>query len=241
MPSVAQLALSFLAVAQTPREVPVAEEPSHHKVFENSYVRVFRVTIPANRSSLLHRHDLDYLYVSLGPADIINAVAGKAEIRPKLVDGQLGYAKGGFAHVATAVGMPFNNVTIELLRPQSAEQNLCAQVVPGGPGSICNRFTGAKDQTFSLEPQMETSEMDVDLVKFDGQRSESPLRPESLLVSLDDPGIQVNLSGSPGKALRKGEVAWIGPDPHGDVSNPGGKLCRYLQLTFKDNDPKGKS
>jgi hypothetical protein len=60
--------------AQAPTAVPLKGEPHHHLVLENDYVRVFRVSIPAHDASLLHQHDVPYLYISLCPADVINAV-----------------------------------------------------------------------------------------------------------------------------------------------------------------------
>jgi hypothetical protein len=214
--------------------VPVAQEPHHHKVFENSYVRVFRVSIPANDKTLLHQHDLSYVYVSLGPADIINAAIGKPEVHPKLADGQVGFSKP-VIHVATAVGIPFNNVTIELLHPQGEPQNLCTQVVPGAPQAACEKFTGSsKDHSsFAVEPQVRTPETEVDLVKFQGERSNMTLEPQSLLVGLDDPGIEIRRGDAPPQVLQTGEVLWIGSGAKAEIRNPNKSSGRYLQLVFK--------
>jgi len=73
------LLFAFFLSAQAPVAVPIPKEPHHHLVLENSYVRVFRVSIPANDATLLHQHDVPYIYVALGPADVINAVAGQPE------------------------------------------------------------------------------------------------------------------------------------------------------------------
>src|SRR2546429_8038244 len=58
--------------------VPIPKEPHHQLVFENSYVRVFRVNIPPHESTLLHQHDLPYIYVALGPTDVIHAIDRKS-------------------------------------------------------------------------------------------------------------------------------------------------------------------
>src|SRR5467141_1479059 len=128
------LALLFSASlpAQAPTAVPIAREPHHHLVLENDYVRVFRVSVPAHDATLLHQHDVPYLYVSLGPADVINAVQGRPEAHLVMADGQLGYSPGHFAHIArTDAGSTFDNVTIELLHPQGEPKNLCDKVVDG--------------------------------------------------------------------------------------------------------------
>src|SRR6266481_9565847 len=128
----ALLLLTFSSNAQAPTAVPIPKEPHHHLVLENDYVRVFRVSVPAHGATLLHQHDVPYLYVALGPADVINAVQGRSEVHLVMADGQLGYSRGGFAHVArTDSGLVFNNVTIELLHPQGEPKNLCDKVVDG--------------------------------------------------------------------------------------------------------------
>src|SRR5467141_5194999 len=126
------LLLSPSLPAQAPVAVPIAKEPHHHLVLENEYVRVFRVSVPAHDATLLHQHDVPYLYVALGPADVINAVQDRPEVHLVMADGQLGYSPGHFAHIArNESDMPFNNVTIELLKPQREPRNICAEVVPG--------------------------------------------------------------------------------------------------------------
>src|SRR5713226_1083618 len=85
---------AFSLSAQAPVAVPIPKEPHHHLVLENSYVRVFRVSVPGHDATLLHQHDVPYLYVSLGPADVINAVQGKPEAHLTMADGQIGYSRG---------------------------------------------------------------------------------------------------------------------------------------------------
>src|SRR2546429_90350 len=86
------LLFAFSLSAQAPVAVPIPKEPHHQLVFENSYVRVFRVNIPPHESTLLHQHDLPYIYVALGPTDVIHAVAGKPEAHLVMTDGQIGRA-----------------------------------------------------------------------------------------------------------------------------------------------------
>src|SRR5258708_35138267 len=126
------LVLALALNAQAPTAVPIPKEPHHHLVLENDYVRVFRVSVPAHESTLLHQHDVPYLYVSLGPADVINAVQDKPQVHLVMADVQLGYSPGPFPHIPPNLSdAPFNNVTIELLRPQGEPRNLCEKVVDG--------------------------------------------------------------------------------------------------------------
>lgn len=114
------------------KSVPIKEEPHHHLILENAYVRVFRVEIISPDATLLHRHDMAYAYMSIGRADFINAVEGKPEARVTMANGQLGYSKGGFSHIVrTTNDMPFYNITIELLHPQANNHSDCAKTLSG--------------------------------------------------------------------------------------------------------------
>ena len=238
----ALLCLGFSLNAQAPEPAKLPGEPHHHLKFENAYVRVYFVEVAAHDETQLHQHDHDYVFFSLGQTDVINAILDKPEVRVSLKDGDMRFTRGNFAHVARNVSdEPFRNIAIEFLRPQGEPENLCAQVVLAKPVGICDRtLVSAKDRSFSLEPEMEMGETEVDLVKFEGKKCDSALRPQSLIVSVDAPGIQVNVDGTKGKSLYQGEVMWIGREAHGYVSNLGKEPSRYLQLTFNDSAPKAK-
>src|SRR5258706_15310366 len=126
------LPLQYPTTPQGP--VPLSEEPHHRLVLQNDFVRVYNVAVPELDSTFLHQHDLPYLYVVLGMADIINAIVDKPELHQVLQDGETHYSPGHFAHIVrTDSGMPFQNVTIELVRPQGTVKNLCKEVLPGAP------------------------------------------------------------------------------------------------------------
>src|SRR5258708_6860026 len=117
-----------------PGPVPISEEPHHRLVLQNDFIRVYNVMVPPLDATLLHQHDHPYLYVTLGPADIINAIVGKPELHQILQDGETHYSPGHFAHIArTDSGVQFQNVTIELVHPQGTPKNLCKEVLPGTP------------------------------------------------------------------------------------------------------------
>src|SRR5713101_4623654 len=84
---------------QTQAAVALTSEPHHHFAFENEYVKVFKVEVPSHEATLLHQHDRDYLYITLGDAEVTSAIPGKPEAHLKLTDGSVGFSRGGFAHV----------------------------------------------------------------------------------------------------------------------------------------------
>ena len=235
--------LAFSLDAQSPEPAPLAHgnvpgEPHHHLKIENEFVRAYYVEVPPHDQTQLHQHDHDYLFVSLGPADVINAVLNKPETHLVLKDGETHFTRGGFAHVARNLSdAPFRNITIELLKPQGEPQNLCAQIVFGSATGRCDKTLGSvrEGRMFSVEPQLETDEINLDLVRFGPQPASSKiaLPAESLLIALGDSELQVYLDGKPVKKLRGGEITWVDPGSHGAVSNRSKKPSAYLQLSFK--------
>jgi hypothetical protein len=237
------LLFAFSLNAQAPTAVPIPKEPHHHLVLENSYVRVFRVSVPAHESTLLHQHDVPYVYVALGPADVINAVAGKPEARIVMADGQVGYSRGGFSHIArNESAAPFNNVTIELLKPQGEPQNLCAQVVPGALELHCDKMSADHRGGSSTVPQFRTGETTVDLVRYDPGASGVTIsvtvtpRLGILLVMLSGSGVQTVVKGEPEKTLAVGDVLWLLAGSNTIFSNPSGKDWSYVTLAFEGTE-----
>src|SRR5713101_4027638 len=231
----ALIVLALALNAQAPVAVPIPKEPHHHLVLENDYVRVFRVSVPAHDATLLHQHDVPYVYVSLGPADVINAVQGKPEARIVMADGQIGYSPGHFAHIArNESDVPFNNVTIELLKPQGEPRNFCAQIIPGAASAGCDKALGSAlaGHGFSVESQLQTDQWNLDLVRL-GPGTISPklvVRGKSLVVTLSGSEAQIDVVGKPAQALHGGEVTWI--EARGYISNPSNKASMCLQLAF---------
>ena len=251
------LALLFSASlpAQAPTAVPITKEPHHHLVLENDYVRVFRVSVPAHDATLLHQHDVPYIYVSLGPADVINAVQGKPEARIVMADGQLGYSLGHFAHIArNESDKDFNNVTIELLRPQGESHNLCEKIVEGplkdcqssgsstvpadSPLRAFMRATGPR-QLFETEEIFVSSHSAP--APIEQHYSESAPHAARLLVAEDNSELRLDLAGESSKSLHSGEVFWLEAGKKWTIVTPlPHKVTRFLLIRFKDGDTTKK-
>jgi len=205
-------------------------------VLENSYMRALRVSIPAGDATLLHEHGVPYVYVSLGPADFANAVAGKPEVRVKLTDGQVGYSRGGFAHLVRAdAGIPFNNVTVELLRPQGEPKNRCEKIVPGDAGT-CDLSGYVADAPIGVRPLLETDEIRVsEVVVRKGDATDKPHAQPGLLVAVSAAPIKVShVAGAATQTLHAGEIIWLpaGAEPKFTVEQ--GLEVRLLLISFKD-------
>ena len=110
---------TFCCAQQSPAEVPVENEPHHHLVFENEYVRVFKVEVAPHEATLVHRHKRDYVVVTIGDAEVTNAAVGKEPKKWNFKDGDVTFLEASgeksFAHKAVNEGgKPFVNYTIEL-------------------------------------------------------------------------------------------------------------------------------
>jgi len=117
------LSILFFAVVwaqqvAAPVAVPLDQEPLHHLFLANDTVRVFKTEVPAGGRTLLHQHDRDYVFVTLGDSDVINVRQGEPARQLKLKDGDTAFTKGGFAHVAINADKqkPFRNITIEIMK-----------------------------------------------------------------------------------------------------------------------------
>ena len=228
------LSLAFAAEAQAPGANPVAakDEPHHHLLLENEYVRVLRFQLPGHKATLLHAHDLPYVSVALGPGDFINAVTGKPEAHATLKDDQVNYSKGGFTHIVrTDAGTAFQNFTVELLKPQGAVRNLCVKVVADAPDGGC-AVTACYPSPIEL---FETDEMRVVSESLPPQKREDGEadRAPRLYLVLDKSELTITIPGLEDKTLRTGEALWLPAFAKASLANPGTGFSQFLELTFK--------
>jgi len=241
--AIASVALVSSAGAQ--RAVPAASEPHHHLSYADSLVRVLRVEVPPRDRTLLHEHAVDYFWVGVGTVEVINAVAGQPEAKVNSVDGAVHFTRGGFAHVArNEGGVPFFNVTIELLRPQTNPQNLCEQVVASVPANCASAIsrTGLNFSGTDVHPAFETDQLRVTLITLTPnsvlqieRHAEPPL-----LVNVDDTDgdvtLKCELMGAPRSipiGSRSGDVTTFDPLTPCAIRNPGQGRVRVLALEFK--------
>jgi hypothetical protein len=249
------LALAGPLCAQTQEPVPLAHgnvpgEPHHHLRIENEYVRVYYVEVPAHEDTQLHQHDHDYIYVSLGPSDIVNAILNKPEIHLQLQDGETHFTRGGFAHVAhNLADTSFRNVTIELLKPQMNPVNQCEKVALDLPANNCNKpddfsklppdsplrsFAGVLERPRGM---FATAQMRLTEVSSSGPGSytEGDSALGRLLVVENGFRVEVQIDGEPAKPLEGGGVAWLDGRKKWNVTTPARATTRFLLIQFKSS------
>ncbi len=222
--------------------VPVSAEPHHAHVFQNDYVRVYNVTVPPLDATMLHQHDLPYIYLTLGTTDVINAVAGKPEAHLTLEDGSTRYSPGGFAHIArTDAGILFHNITIELVHPQSEPRNLGDKAAERPLGSCPQSAaaTNSNDQIPSEQvvPCFETDELRLELVKVEGGKDFIQPSPGmgALLIAMSNANLDVSLGGQHTSFMHTGDVLWLPPGTSRKVVDFLGIKSQFILISFKDS------
>ncbi len=210
----------------------ITSEPSHHLVLQNEYVRVFDVTVAPKASTLIHRHNHDYLFVTLGDSDLVNARVGEKPAPLKLKDGDVRYTAGNFAHAAINESeRPFHNTTIELLQP-STNVKTCTEAC-----EMPAPCESAKGVCPSIVPLIASDQWTVLLIKFPpGSRLESHARSAPhLFVPVSDLELTQELGSSSRRVKRaSGEVAWLpgGGVAHALVNNTT-RPMQFVTVEFK--------
>ena len=100
--------------------VDIADEPRHHLIIANDYIRAFAVEIPPHDRTLCHHHPHEYfLYVASG-AEIISAARDEEPKRLNYSNAECELSKAGLVHVVDNLSATaFRNVVVEL-QPRAA-------------------------------------------------------------------------------------------------------------------------
>lgn len=221
--------------------VPVKDEPHHALELKNDFVHVFNVTVPPLDATLLHQHDLPYIYLTLGTTDVVNAVQGKPEVELTLQDGETRFTPGGFAHVArTDAGIPFHNITIELVKPQGSPRNLPAGS-PERPLGSCPLASAESRRNPQIPneqvmPCFETDEARLSVVRVEGGKDYEEAAPQTaaLLVTMSNANLDVSLGGQHAAFLHVGDVLWLPAGMARRAQDFIGIRSNFLLLSFKD-------
>jgi quercetin dioxygenase-like cupin family protein len=221
--------LPTLALAQPlASEVAITAESHHHLVLENDQVRVFLVEVAPHAETLMHRHGLDYVFVTLGTAEIENDVAGKPPVSLKLQDGETRFAAGGFSHaIKNLAEAPFRNVTIELLHGAAAP----ASAPAAGGDEKPRELAGGTITPVFVKDGVRVS--DVRLKAGGSVPSHRHAGPH-LVVAVTDLSLRSEVEGQGARTttLKAGEVAWVPGGITHTVTNLAPGEIRMITLEF---------
>lgn len=210
-------------------QIQVSEEPRHHKVFENTWVRILDVHIPPGDTSLFHKHSTPSVFFILSKTK----TGSEALVEPKKLNLQNGniwfegfYDKPRIHRVWNSDTVEFHVIDMELL----------------------NTVAGAAGQTKTTgRPQAAANPLDIPQVKllFD----EMPVRGYQLALqahgSLHIPGrptpfVIVGLSGATGDVSvnkkffsKKGDYLFIPPGDEISIVNKSGEEESFALIELK--------
>jgi hypothetical protein len=199
-------ALSPLCAQSIPGAVLAQHEPHHHVAYADATMRVLRVHVPPHDTTLLHEHGPDYFWIALGASEVVNARLGAPDATIKSSDVSVHYTPGKFAHVARNPGSTsFDNITIELLQPQSNVRNACEPALGGQPVH-CTRPSGpATGLTAGTEhPAFSTDRLRVSVLTLGpGEKMRPRIARERWIIALDTADTRSALTTT-------GQARWMG-------------------------------
>lgn len=223
------LLVSLAALAQQQQSVEITSEPRHHLVLQNSYVRVFDVTVEARGTTLVHRHNYDYLFVTLGDSNIASQRPGEQPVQLSLKDGDTRFSPGNFSHAAINLSeRPFHNITIELLKPSTnvkSCEEACQLPIDCPPSQPCP----TAQKRISSDQWMVSSWSIPAGASFPDRFRRGP----SLLVAVSD--LELTRRGSDARGSLKravGGLDWAGSRRAETITNESSRPQAYVLLEF---------
>jgi quercetin dioxygenase-like cupin family protein len=222
--------LATAALVQQQQSVEITSEPSHHLVFQNEYVRVFDVTVAPKATTLIHKHNYDYLFVTLGDSDVVSERVGAKPAALQLKDGEVRFTPGNFAHAAiNKSDRPFHNITIEMLKPSSNVKICTGNCV--APGYRCAGICADKEMLISSD---QWTAWGGTLPPSAFQQKGSNSLPQ-LLIAVSD----LDLKKETGGNLKRtpGGLEWVPVGAATAFTNNGTKWAQFITLEFKQGKP----
>ena len=206
--------------------VPLENEPHHHPLLANDFIRVFHVQVPPHESTLLHRHERDYVMVQLTSSDLTNAPAGGPGQQSHVEPGQAQLIKAPLIHVVANLGeTAYANISMEILR--SSPQHPPGAVPAGNFGGegVVTRLLFENDVVRAWDTEIHPG----------GTQAHHVHQLPYLAIAVSDLKLKnVPDKGSPGTISHKaGEVTWVNPPSGHTLTNMSDQPARFIALEFK--------
>ena len=230
------LLVTLLAAQAAAPEVELAAEPHHHLTFENKSVRVFNVEVPPHGETLMHWHRHDYIYVTLGDSELINAVRDKPPVTAKLTDGETRFAPAPFAHIARNLSdQPFRNVTVEIVDDEALRQSAAHGDVKWDEDRALETFPGGTQQILFVKDGIRVSEFEL---QPGGMIPMHHHKGPHLVVAVSDLDLRSDVegtgpsSGSTSGHLKSGETKWLPGNYSHTLTNTAKQSAKFVTLEF---------
>lgn len=211
--------LVSLSQSNSPQNpVEISGEPRHHPKFENEFVRIWDVTVPAGDVTLWHAHRNDNVVVSFGDVQLHIETLGRDPVEGPWKFGEVRFSRATYIHRAMNIGTnPFHNFTIELLKPPA--------------GATLAREPGR-------EPVLENERVRVFRVTLEPGEA-GPMHTHAvpvLTIALTPGELEVTTKGKekPDRISRPlGDVVWRSAAVTHSIKNVGQKRYEGVDVEFK--------
>jgi len=219
--------LTFFLPASAQSPVPIEKEPRHPLKFENQYVRVFNVFIPAGKTTLFHIHKNDGVGVRLTDARIKDETQGGAveEISVKRGVVSFAFRPNPLIHRVLNIGdTPFHNIFVEILPS--------AKVSPDS-SSDSSALTDVAGYTLVLENERIRV---FRLVLAPGQTTEfdtHKLRTLSVAVSQGKVAVEVMGKKRQKAKFKPGDTQWYESGTKHSLKNIGSTTFEAVDIELK--------
>jgi quercetin dioxygenase-like cupin family protein len=221
------LVFAVLASAQTlpPPTIEITAEPNHHLMFQNQFVRVFKVELVPHAAMIVHNHRHDYFFTSIGPSHIENDVAGKPPALRTFRDGETFFVPGDFAHTAKNLSdQTFRVVAVELLRTDKAQhkwdEDRGLHILNGGTQGILFVKDGVRASELELQPG--------------GVLPKHHHAGPHVVIAVTDLDLRCDVEGKGASQvqLKAGDAAWVKAGATHTVTNVGQQNAKLVALEF---------
>ncbi len=180
-------------------QIDVHEEPLHHEVFANEFVRILEIVAHPNDTSLVHRHANNYSYIVLKGGRIWNDVMGS---EARTVDLKSGFIGGYFENPAKPLVHRFANKSDEDILLVAVEHLSANRKPPIEPSTLHEFEELVIDNPYFLVTKV-------------------PIQPNARLDLQPKPGcIIINMNQQPIKVLDKEAPSlskWIWAEPNKNI------------------------
>jgi hypothetical protein len=206
-------------LANLPGQVPVAEEPRHHLLFQNKEIKILNVLIPPGDTSLYHIHTTPSLFIGLSSTSTGSQLLGGAATAGKSTAGTIRFENLAPPNIRThrvwnADKDTFNVMDVELL---------------------------LKDTVFHKMPlTMPNLKLEIDtnwvrsyrLIMLGGSEFKIKHKKELLiLISLNVATMQTKQNGKTGhQTLKRGSFFVIGKEQAFSIKNTSDEIVPFILL-----------
>jgi hypothetical protein len=189
----------------------------------------------------MHWHRHDYIYVTLGDTEVVNAIKDKPPITLKLQDAETHFSPATFAHIVrNETDQPFRNVTIEILE----DETLRHAPSPWGADKDSNEdralvlFPGGTQQILFVKDAIRVSEFELQPgAAVPVTHPHGPM----LLVAASDIEVRTRMGNgnshastalSSRIALKPSDSKWYPANNSHTITNTGTKPAKFITLEF---------